>query len=264
MILITLPFRMRHGSISVRLAMLTGPLFSCTAAAFVAAALAGPPSPPPASSAAAKPALATPAPAGADAWASKVQKAYEGVKDLSARFEQVTRFKGASADGPVSTGTVEVKKPGKMRWEFATPDAKSFVSDGRTLWMYEAEENQVVVNEFMQETTSVTALNFLEGLGDLKRSFTVSLAGTPAIATVTDAVFLELIPKDPGDVQFTRIVLAVNKKTALADEVYLTDPLGSQTRLTFRQIALNQSLPDARFTFDIPEGAEVIRPGLLR
>jgi outer membrane lipoprotein carrier protein len=245
--------------------MMTGPLFSCTAAAFASFVLAAAPvTKPPAAPAAPKAGAAIPAKEDAETWATRVQKTYEGVKDLSADFEQVTRFKGAAGFGPKSTGTIEVKKPGKMRWEFATPEKKSLVSNGKTLWMFDGEENQVVVNEFMQETTSVTGLNFLEGLGDLKTSFTVTLAEAPADATVKDAVFLTLTPKDTADVQFTSILLAVDRKTGLATEVFLTDPMGSVTRLTLANVVKNKGLADARFTFEIPAGAEVIKPQLLQ
>lgn len=242
--------------------MMTGPLFSCTAAAFATVVLAtGKPAAP---AAPPTPATTTVAKDDAGVWATKVQKAYEGVKDLSAGFEQVTRFQGADKTGPKTTGTIEVKKPGKMRWEFLTPEKKSMVSDGKTLWMYDGEENQVVVNEFMQETTSVTGLNFLEGLGDLKKSFDVTLVAAPADATAKDAVFLSLSPKDPSDVQFTNILLAVDRKTGLANEVFLTDPMGSVTRLTFTGLTRNKNLPDSRFVFEIPKGAEAIKPQLLR
>jgi len=248
--------------------MMTGPLFSCTAAAFATLLLGAgkpaAPAAPPTPAATGAVTTAPPAKDDAGAWASKVQKTYENVKDLSAEFEQVTRFKGADKTGPKSTGTIEVKKPGKMRWEFATPEKKSMVSDGKTLWMYDGEENQVIVNEFMQETTSVTALNFLEGLGDLKKSFTVTLATAPANATVKDAVFLTLTPKDTVDVQFTSILLAVDRKTGLAHEVFLTNPLGQQTRLTLAKLVKNKGLPDSRFVFEIPKDAEVIKPQLLQ
>lgn len=244
--------------------MMTGPLFSCSAALFATLVLgAGKPAAP---AAPPKPAATQPAVAKDDAavWATKVQKTYETVKDLSADFQQVTRFKGADKTGPMTTGTIEVKKPGKMRWEFGTPEKKSMVSDGKTLWMYDGEENQVVVNEFMQQTTSVTGLNFLEGLGDLKKSFDVTLAAAPADATAKDAVFLSLAPKDASDVQFTNILLAVDRKTGLANEVFLTDPMGSVTRLTFTNLVRNKALPDSRFVFEIPKGAEVIKPQLLQ
>lgn len=245
--------------------MMTGPLFSCTAALFATLTLAaGKPAAPAAPPTPAASGATTAVKDDAGVWATKVQKTYESVKDLSADFEQVTRFKGADKTGPKTTGTIEVKKPGKMRWEFVTPEKKSMISNGKTLWMYDGEENQVVVNEFMQETTSVTGLNFLEGLGDLKKSFHVTLASAPADTTLKDAVFLALEPKDAADVQFTNILLAVDRKTGLANEVFLTDPMGSVTRLTFTGLTRNKNLPDSRFDFEIPKGAEVIKPQLLQ
>lgn len=232
--------------------MMISRLFSCL---LLAAAPAAPTAKP------AAPAAVAPAKDGAEAWATKVQKAYEGVKDLSADFEQVSTIGQASAK---STGTIEVKKPGKMRWEFATPEKRAMISDGKTMWIYDVEENQVIVNESMAETTSVTGLNFLEGLGDLKKSFTYSIVPAPADATAKDAVFLNLVPKDADDVQFTSILLAVDRKTGLANEVFLTNPGGSVTRLTLAKLTKNKSLPDSRFTFEIPKGAEVIKPQLLQ
>lgn len=237
--------------------MMISRLFSCL---LLAAAPAAKPTSP------ATPVAATATPAvkdDAEAWATKVQKAYESVKDLSADFEQVSTFSGGTK-GPKQTGTIEVKKPGKMRWEFATPEKKAMISDGKTMWIYDAAENQVMVNEMMQETTSVTGLNFLEGLGDLKKSFNYSIVAAPTDATSKDAVFLNLVPKDAEDVQFTSILLAVDKKTSLANEVFLTDPMGSVTRLTLAKLTKNKSLPDSRFTFEIPKGAEVIKPQLLQ
>lgn len=235
--------------------------------------LSGPPAPSeapkaPATTTAAAPVAKKAAPAKAselDQLTAKVQKAYEAAKDLSASFEQRTTFKGGAGQGPLSKGTLQLKKPGKLRWEFETPEKKSFISDGKTMWIYEPEENQVIVNEFHQETASMTALNFLEGLGQLGDAFTVTMAERPATATAKgDHGFVTLTPKDEGDVQFAKIVLAVNRKSGLADEVYLTDALGNETRITFSGIAVNKAVPDAAFAFDIPKNAEVIRPNLLQ
>ena len=214
----------------------------------------------PKASPAASPVAAT---AETDALAAKVQKAYEAVKGLFAEFEQVTTLTNGSK-GPKANGRMWFEKPGKLRWEFDAPEKKSFVSDGKTLWMYEAEENQVIVNEHMEETESLTALNFLGGFGDLKKDFNVAAAKTPDSATVKDAAFLALTPKEDGDVQVSKIVLALDRKTSLANEVFLIDGLGNETRLTFRNLKTNEPAPPKTFTFEIPKGAEVIKPSLLQ
>lgn len=245
------------------------PLFRCLYAAATLAATApgGAPQPSPTVPTAApvkSTAKTSPAPAKDDAnvWAGKVQKAYEGVKDFSARFEQDVTVKGASA--APSTGTIAVQKPGKMRWEFETPEKKSFVSDGKTMWMYDAAENQVIVNENMAATTSVTALNFLEGFGKLREEFAVSLATPRKNAADPSAAFLSLRPKDEADVQFTEIVLGIDRKTSLAAEVWLVDSLGNETHLVFKDRKVNPKLDPKTFVFEIPKGAEVIRPTLLQ
>lgn len=248
--------------------MLTiSPLFRClyAAATLTAAAPAGPtPAASPTVPVAAPVSKKAPAPAKDDAnvWAGKVQKAYEGVKDFSASFEQGVTVKGTT--GSKSTGTIAVQKPGKMRWEFVTPEKKSFVSDGKTMWMYEASENQVIVNENMAATTSVTALNFLEGFGKLREEFTVALATPRENAADKTLAFLSLRPKEDADVQFTEIILGIDRKTSLAAEVWLVDSLGNETHLTFKDRKTNQNLPAKTFTFDIPKNAEVIRPAMLQ
>ena len=197
-------------------------------------------------------------------WADRVQKAYNGIKDLSAGFEQTVTLKGAGATGVKSSDEVWIQKPGKMRWEFATPEKKVFVSDGKTLWMYEAEENQVIVNEHMQETTSLTGLNFLVGLGNVRKEFDIASAVPPASATVTGAAFLSLRPKDQADVQVSEIIIAIDRISHLVHQVFLIDGLGNETKITFLSPRVNKGLPPERFTFQIPAGAEVIKPSLLQ
>lgn len=134
------------------------------------------------------------------------------------------------------------------------------VSDGKTLWVYDAEENQVVIQEHIELSTSLTALNFLSGLGQLGKDFDVSLAQPRAGASDPKATFLSLKPKPTADVQLAEIVLEVDPRTSLADEVYLVDGLGNQTRLTFKSPQVNKGLKASTFTFTIPKDAEVINP----
>jgi len=194
----------------------------------------------------------------ASAWASKVQKAYEGLKDYSAGFEQQAILK--TGPGPKATGKVYLAKPGKMRWEFESPDKKTVVSDGKTMWVYDPEENQVLVQEHLELSTSLTALNFLSGLGQLGKDFDVSPSAPRADASDPKAVFLSLKPKPTADVQLAEIVLEVDPRTSLANEVYLVDGLGNQTRLTFKSPQVNRGLKASTFTFTIPKDAEVINP----
>ena len=197
----------------------------------------------------------------AAALATKVQKTYNGLFDYNADFSQTITMKNAPAAGPKSTGHVWIKKGGKMRWEFVSPEKKTIVSDGKSLWMYDPEENQVIEQDHLEQSTSVTALNFLEGLGDVTKDFDVALGTLPADAAAKDGQLLVLTPKPDSDIQLSRLELEIDKK-GLADEVFLVDGLGTVTRITFIGGKPNMALKDDRFTFDIPKGAEVIKPNL--
>ena len=201
----------------------------------------------------------------ADTWAVKVQKAYDAVKDYQASFEQVTLL-GGKNPGPKASGTVALAKPGKLRWEFKEPadERKVIVSDGETLWMHDIPENQVIVDENMKQTTSLTALNFLEGLGSLRKSFDVSVVAPRKTATHPGSVFLRLVPKEDADVQVAEIVLSIDRKTSLANEAFLIDAMGNETRLTFKAPKVNTGIPAKTFRLEIPPNAEVIKPALLQ
>jgi outer membrane lipoprotein carrier protein len=210
----------------------------------------------------AKPAAA---PTGATpALVAKVQKAYEKMKDLSADFTQVVTLKGAAKSQAARTGKMWIEKPGKMRWEFETPAPQTIVSDGKTMWMFDPAENQVIVNEHVAETTSMTTQNFLEGLGTLTKEFEVKSVAAPADAASKTASFLALSPKPDADIQLEEIDLGIQPSTGLADEVYLIDQLGNVTHLVFTHVKTNQGIPAKTFEFEIPKGAEVIKPAALK
>src|SRR4051812_2727587 len=88
-------------------------------------------------------AAAAPADPGAKDVVAKVQKYYDATRDLHARFDQ-TLESGVGGRPKKAAGEVWLKKPGKMRWDYAKPedDKKLMVSDGATLWVYEADDQQ--------------------------------------------------------------------------------------------------------------------------
>src|SRR5689334_15076451 len=71
----------------------------------------------------------------ADEAARGVQRHYDQVKDFSADFTHT--YQGGVLKKTISErGTVQIKKPGRMRWEYTAPERKTFVSDGRKIYSY--------------------------------------------------------------------------------------------------------------------------------
>jgi outer membrane lipoprotein-sorting protein len=117
------------------------------------------------------PAAGAPAHPALDQIVDRVEKTYAGAGDLTAHFRQTSTI---TAAGQVqrASGTVEVKRPGKMRWEYAEPEARLYVTDGKTFWVYTPEDKQVMVSE-VGGALGATPLAFLMGAGTLRKEFEV-------------------------------------------------------------------------------------------
>src|SRR5215207_6534027 len=117
--------------------------------------------------------------------ARALQDKYDRVKDFTADFSH-TYEGGVLKKKASERGTVQIKKPGRMRWEYTVPEKKTFVSDGRKVYSYIPADKQVFVNNVPADDEATTAVLFLAGKGNLTRDFRVSyadgaLAGTWAL-----------------------------------------------------------------------------------
>src|SRR6476469_9933805 len=124
--------------------------------------------------------------------AGKVQERYDRTRDFSADFIHEAES-GVLRKKLVERGTVLVKKPGKMRWNYKVPEEKVFVSDGTRMFMHTPADNQVIVSPVPSDDQATTAVLFLTGKGKLTRDFAISFdqAGS------ADTYALRLLPKLP-------------------------------------------------------------------
>ncbi len=185
--------------------------------------------------------------------AAKLQKFYDSTADFQAAFQQEYESKALSKKSQ-SGGFVYVKKPGKMRWDYTTPHPKHFVADGKALYIYDPELEQVMVDRNFASSDLTVALTFLWGKGKLTDEFTVAFAKVPPPAD--SQVVLELTPKKAA--RFKRLWFTVDKATFRVDGTSVEDPGGNTNRITFTKISVNRGLKDEAFKLDIPKGIEVI------
>src|SRR5688572_23323527 len=82
----------------------------------------------------------------ADSVARTLQARYQGVRDFAADFEQTYRG-GVLRTQASERGTVKIKKPGRMRWVYTSPEKKEFVSDGAKIYTYIPADKQVYVSD---------------------------------------------------------------------------------------------------------------------
>jgi outer membrane lipoprotein carrier protein len=219
-------------------------LATLIAAALLSGPLPGPVAPPPAAAAAAQ---AAPADAAA-AQVRKVQALYERTRDLTARFTQTYTYAGLGRRA-VSTGTLQVKKPGLMRWDYATPSRKTISVVGKRLVQFEPEENQAYVDERFDATAMSAAVTFLLGTGDLSKEFVPSLDAAGALV---------LTPRSP-DPRVARITLTTGPDGEVLGTA-VVDGGGNENRLVFEVLKRNAGLADAAFEVALPSDVRRVAP----
>jgi outer membrane lipoprotein carrier protein len=173
--------------------------------------------------------------------ARKVQGYYERTSDLEARFEQTYTYSGFGRR-QVSSGTLRVKKPGMMRWDYEKPARKTIAVKGSRLVQLEPEENQAYVDERFDASAMSAAVTFLLGKGDLAREFDLSLG---------EAGSLVLRPKEP-DPRVESIALAVGPDGAVSG-TRVVDGSGNVNEIRFTNVRRNPGLPEAAFDVKLPK-----------
>src|SRR6187397_1777918 len=106
--------------------------------------------------------------------AAALQKKYATVRDFSADFVQTYRG-GVLKRQLKDTGRLMVRKPGKMRWEYQTPEEKLFVSDGASIYWYVPPDKHVEIRPVPADDEASSPALFLAGKGDITRDFTPSI-----------------------------------------------------------------------------------------
>jgi outer membrane lipoprotein carrier protein len=188
-------------------------------------------------------------PHAADGVVHLVQEHHRGLIDLTARFSQTYRS-GALGREVVENGVVQIKPPGRMRWEYRDPEKKLFVSDGESVFFYVPADRQVIVRG--QDARLGLAFSLLSGRSRILDEFDAALEA-PAVA----AHRLRLTPlRDDPDVEL--VYLDVDRDGRIIS-IEILDPLGNHNRLRFEAIRENRRLPDRLFRFTIPDGVEVVQ-----
>jgi outer membrane lipoprotein carrier protein len=189
----------------------------------------------------AAPAAPAAAPDQATDLARKVQAYYEATRDLEAKFQQTYTYAGFGRR-QVSSGTLRVKKPGMMRWDYEKPTAKTIAVKGARLVQFEPEEKQAYVDEKFDASAMSAAVTFLLGKGDLAREFNLA-AG--------EGGTLLLRPKE-ADPRVESIALTVGASGEVS-ATRVTDGAGNVNEVKLTAVRRNPGLPDAAFEVKLPK-----------
>lgn len=188
-------------------------------------------------------------PAAADDSIERVEAWMRSVKTLSADFVQVVRGRGGEITNRAS-GTLALSRPDRFRWDYQTPNVQVIVADGRKLWLYDADLEQVTVRPLQAGLGSTPAM-LLSGAGAVGDSFTAG-----PVERDGEWTWCRLVPKDRSS-DFEGVGLGFDTHGGLV-AMQLKDKLGQSTELVFSRVKVNSKLDGGLFVFVPPKGADVI------
>ena len=187
------------------------------------------------------------------ALAAKVDQHYDHIRSLEAKFAETYKGSGMTR---TETGTLLLKKPGRMRWDYDQPHPKLFLSDGNTAWFYVPGEQQARRTPVKQLEDLRSPLRYLLGKTRLEKELDgLSLASDVKPLNAGDVV-LRGVPKGMRE-RVAQTLLEVTPEGVIS-RIVVEELDGSVTEFRFLQQRENVEIPDQKFHFAPPAGVEVV------
>jgi len=200
---------------------------------------------------------------------------YRDAKTLEADF--LERYSEGGSEARLESGRVFFARPGRMRWEYQSPETKLFVSDGKILWFYVPQDHTATRQSVKQSEDWRTPLALLTGQVKLARLCgRIEMAGGPPLSS--GVVVLRCWPRgeasspaaragqqdvpsplEPGS-GFTEVLLEVNPASGELSDVRVEQPGGVELEFRFGAWQMNPPLSASLFEFEPPAGVAIV-PG---
>jgi outer membrane lipoprotein carrier protein len=185
--------------------------------------------------------------------ADAVDQHYNHLHTLECQFTEI--YSGAGTER-TEAGTLWLKKPGKMRWEYRSPRAKLFVGDGKEAWFYVPGERQVRRTEMRKLDDLRSPLAFLLGKTRLEKELR-GLSLAPDVPPLGPGdVVLRGVPKALAD-RVNQVLLEVTQNSWIR-RIVIEEADGSTTEYRFADPREDVKIADGEFDFRVPDGVEVI------
>ena len=190
--------------------------------------------------------------------AARIDARYNRIKSLRADFTQIYSGGGIRRS---ESGTLWIKKPGKMRWDYRSPREKIFVTDGSTAWFYLPGERQARQTKLKKLDDLRSPLRYLLGRTRLEKELRgLSLAPDVPPETAGDTV-LRGVPVGIED-RVSQVLLECDPQGVLR-RIVMEEPDGSTTEFRLDNQRENVAVSDAEFSFQPPPGVEVLQSNQL-
>jgi outer membrane lipoprotein carrier protein len=178
-----------------------------------------------------------------------VESRYNHAKTLQVVFHE--SYTGPGRPRRTESGTLLLRKPGRMRWDYTSPEGKLFVSDGKFLWLYTPNNNQVEKMKIKESDDMRAPLAFLLG----KLHFDKEFRNIQAQA-VADGTRITAEPKT-DNLPYTKVEFVVSPDNEIRS-VQVTGYDRSILEFEFDREKLNPPLEAGLFRFQMPPGAQLV------
>ena len=184
--------------------------------------------------------------------AEEVDAHYNHLRTLQANFTEIYRGNGILRQ---ESGTLWLKRPGKMRWNYLQPKEKFFISDGKAAWFYVPGEQQARRTSVKKLEDLRSPLGYLLGKTKLRKEFE-GLSLAPDVKPVHPGdVVLRGVPKFMQSVTQVEMEIAPGGKIV---KLAVEGADGSTTEYLFEEQKENLEIADRQFQFTPPAGVQVI------
>ena len=180
--------------------------------------------------------------------AHRVDAYYNGLHSLRVDFSE--RYQGMGIHRE-ERGTLVLRKPGKMRWNYDQPPGKLFILDGKHGWFYTPGDAQAERIAASQIDDMRSPLRFLLGHTQLEKEF-----DSLTLSIASGEFDLSGVPKGMQG-RVSGIVLGISAEGAI-QSIVITEKDGARTAFTFTNIQPNAPAPEADFVFHPPDGVPVV------
>jgi outer membrane lipoprotein carrier protein len=181
----------------------------------------------------------------------RLDEALKNMDNLSADFRQTLRDEDKQIVQQ-SRGTLALQRPGKFAWRYVEPYEQLIVADGRELWIYDIELEQVTVKP-MDDGLANAPIMILMKQANVGEQFEVSEVGQRKYL-----YWIELKPRS-GDLEYTDIYIGLEDGQVKAME--LQDRFGQSTQIVFDNVRVGVVHNPATFEFEPPPGVDVYGVG---
>ncbi|WP_236822507.1 outer membrane lipoprotein chaperone LolA [Andreprevotia sp. IGB-42] len=168
---------------------------------------------------------------------------------MQGQFTQIVQPKKSGEKTTQSSGSFAIQRPGKFRWAYAAPYEQLIVSDGKQVWLYDADLRQVTIkqvgNALDASPAALLAGDQIDKLYELKN--------------LTDKNGLGWLQATPRNAESTFRRVEIGLRNGELAEMVLYDQFGQTTRVLVNQLVVSNRIDAAQFRFTPPKDVDVVR-----